>query len=52
MTYFQEDARKSGGAYVKFRGKLKKIDEYTRRLIFTDGTAIYIDDILSLSADA
>ena len=52
VTHFEQDVRKSGGAYVKFRGKLKKIDEYTRRLIFTDGTAIYIDDILSLSADA
>lgn len=52
VTYFQEDVRKSGGAYVKFRGNLKKLDEYTHRLIFTDGTAIYIDDILELEPDA
>lgn len=52
VTFFEQDARKSGGDYVKFRGNLKKIDEYQRRLIFADGTAIYIDDILALNADA
>lgn len=52
VTYFQEDARKNGGAYVKYRGNLKKIDEYERRLIFTDGNAIYIGDILELEPDA
>lgn len=51
VTFFEQDVRKNGGAYVKFRGNLKKIDEYQRRLIFTDGTAIYIDDILTLSGD-
>ncbi len=51
VTFFEQDARKNGGAYVKFRGNLKKIDEYRRLLSFTDGKEIYIEDILDLSAD-
>lgn len=51
VTFFEQDVRKNGGAYVKFRGNLKKIDEYRRLLSFTDGKEIYIEDILDLSAD-
>ena len=48
ITYFQPDARKSGGTYVTAVSSAKKIDEYERVVIMTDGTAIPIDEIISI----
>ncbi|HBR07880.1 MAG TPA: hypothetical protein DD735_03155 [Clostridiales bacterium] len=48
ITYFQPDMKKSGGAYVTAIGTVKKIDEYERIVIMTDGTAIPIDEIISI----
>lgn len=48
VTYFVPDGRKSGGSYVTHTGNVKRIDEYERRLIFTDGADIPIDDIFSV----
>ena len=45
VTYFRPDSRKQGGAYVTVSGKVKKIDEYTQSLVFTDGTAIQLQKI-------
>ena len=45
VTYFQPDLRKAGGAYVQKRGRVKKLDPYTRSVLFTDGMAVAIDDI-------
>ncbi len=46
ITYFQPDAKKNGGAYVTAAGTVKKIDE--RVIVMTDGTAIPIDEIISI----
>ena len=51
ITYFQPDTKKSGGAYVTVVGKVKKIDEYGRAVLMTDGTAISIDEILSIDEE-
>ncbi len=48
VTYFQPDARKNGGTYRKFRGRVKKIDEYNRMIFFADQTAVPIDDLYSI----
>ena len=45
VIYFLPDARKAGGAYTTAAGAVKKLDEYERRLIMADGTAIPIGDI-------
>lgn len=37
VTYFLPDERKSGGTYLSVTGKLKRIDEYERMMILTDG---------------
>ena len=42
VTWFLQDERKQGGAYVSFTGKVKKIDIYREQLLFDDGTAIPI----------
>lgn len=50
ITYFVPDERKSGGKYLTVDKKLKKIDNICRKMIMTDGTEIYADDVLRLSA--
>ena len=45
VTYFQPDLRKFGGAYVQKSGRVKKLDAYSRAIVFTDGMAIRIEDI-------
>ena len=49
LTWFRADDRKEGGAYVPYTGNLKKIDEYNRVLIFTDGTRISIDTLTEIN---
>lgn len=51
VTYFQPDARKAGGAYVTRTGRLKRIDTYARTLIFTDKTAIALDDLYDIDGE-
>ena len=51
ITYFQPDERKSGGSYITVCGRIKKIDEYNRQIIFVDGTVLPIDHIFSIQGD-
>ena len=51
VVFFKEDERKAGGAYSTVTGVLKKIDEYSERLVFTDGTAVPFSDILSIEEE-
>jgi hypothetical protein len=48
ITYFQPDPKKDGGAYITSIGTVRKINEYDRRILMSDGTAIPMDDILSI----
>ena len=47
ITYFQPDAKKTGGAYVTAVSSVKKIDIYERVVVMTDGTVIPIDEIIA-----
>lgn len=51
VTYFCPDERKSGGAYVRVSGKVRKIDPYAQTLMFEDRMAIPIDSIYEIEAD-
>ena len=51
ITYFLPDKRKTGGEYVTVMGVIKRIDEYERRVIFTDNSFIPIDDIYEIEGD-
>ena len=51
VTYFVPDERKSGGAYVTVTGQVKKVDEFERLLILTDGTKIPLDEILDMEGE-
>ena len=50
VTHFVADKKKSGGAYVKHTGVIKKIDEYERVVVFTDKTSISIDNIYEINS--
>ena len=51
FTYFEPDIKKDGGAYVTISGKVKKIDDYSRRILLADGTALLIEHIYSISGE-
>ncbi len=48
ITYFQPDEKKAGGAYITAAGTVKKIDEYERVVLMSDGTAISVDEIIRI----
>ena len=50
ITYFQPDERKEGGAYITVTGKVRRIDEVNRVLVFEDGRTVGIDVIINLNA--
>ena len=50
VTFFVPDKKKAGGAYMTVAGNLKKVDEYERMMIFTDGTKIPLDDIAEIGS--
>lgn len=51
LTWFQPDARKSGGAYVTATGILKRVDSYAGEVVLADGRRIPIEDILDWSRE-
>ena len=50
VTYFVPDEKKSGGAYSTATGFLKRIDEYERELVLTDGRKIQLDAIFDIES--
>ena len=51
ITYFEPDKKKKGGAYIDVTGIVKRIDEYERLVIMSDGKKIPIDDIYGLDSN-
>ena len=51
IVYFQDDSRKSGGAYRTVTGKLRKIDTHSQIIILTDETVISFSQIYQINAD-
>jgi hypothetical protein len=48
ITYFEEDLRKTGGAYVSVTGRVGKISAYERSVIMEDGLEIPFEDVLEI----
>ncbi len=48
VVHFVADKRKSGGAYRSFTGKLVRMDELEREMIFADGTRIKTSDVIEI----
>ncbi|MCD7764909.1 MAG: YolD-like family protein [Lachnospiraceae bacterium] len=48
ITYFIPDERKGGGEYRTVTGVVKKLNEFHRTLVMTDGTRISVEEIVEL----
>lgn len=48
VTYFKPDGNKEGGEYLTVSGRIKKLDDYERRLVLENGVSIPIDDIYDI----
>ena len=48
VVYFRPDARKSGGAYVRHTGRLKRVEEHRSALVMADGAAIELGRICDI----
>ncbi len=51
ITYFIPDNKKQGGKYQNVTGNIKRIDNYNKYIILTNGIRISIDEIIDISAD-
>lgn len=51
ITFFVPDEKKAGGAYMTKSGNLKKIDEFERVMLLTDGTKIPLDDVVEIESE-
>ncbi|NLK71189.1 MAG: hypothetical protein GX286_07140 [Clostridiales bacterium] len=51
FTYFAPDENKLGGAYISKMGNVRRVDEYDRVVIFTDGVKIPIDSIIDINGE-
>lgn len=48
ITYFAPDRKKSGGAYLKTEGFIRKYDSFARKIIMSDKETIDIDAVVSV----
>ena len=57
VVYFVPDAKKDGGSYQEYTGKMRQLDPVERKLVFlaanerSAGKEISIDDILEIHGD-
>ena len=51
ITFFQPDARKSGGVYRTIQSTVKRIDTFDRVVCLSSGERIGIDDIYDIDSD-
>lgn len=51
IIYFEPDKLKSGGKYVEISGNVKRIDDVTRKIIFTNRKEIPIDSVVDIDCD-
>lgn len=49
ILWFRYDPRKTGGEYITHTGQVKKVDTYNRQMLFTDGSAVPLEEIFSIS---
>lgn len=48
ITYFEPDSQKSGGIHLSITGRIRRVDEVNRQIIFTDRTTIAMDSICEI----
>lgn len=48
VTYFEADHQKSGGKYITYQNKVKRIDAVEQNIVFTDKTKMKITNVLNI----
>ena len=48
LTFYLPDKKKPGGAVLTHEGRVEAVDEAKRRLLFADGTAVSMDNVLAV----
>ena len=48
ITYFVPDNRKSGGEYLTVTGRVRRVDDHNREIVFVDGMTVGIDDVWNI----
>ena len=51
ITHFEPDIKKDGGAYLNTTGTVKRIDEFEKVIILTDGRIISIERIFDIQSE-
>lgn len=51
ITHFTADLKKDGGSYTVTEGNFKRIDEFERLIVLTNGARISIDDVFDISLE-
>ena len=51
FIHFEPDIKKDGGAYPKTTGTVKKIDDFEKEIILTNGTIISIEHIYEIESE-
>ena len=51
ITHFEPDSKKYGGAYLDTTGTVKRIDNFKREIVLTDGTVILIESIYDIECE-
>ena len=51
FTHFEPDIKKDGGAYLNTTGTVKRIDEFEKVMILTDGRIISIERIFDIRGE-
>ncbi|MBQ7861930.1 MAG: hypothetical protein IJ349_07000 [Clostridia bacterium] len=51
ITHFEPDIKKDGGAYLSTTGTVKRIDEFKREILMTDGRIISIERISDIEGE-
>ncbi|MBQ5320020.1 MAG: hypothetical protein J6K17_13070 [Oscillospiraceae bacterium] len=52
ITYFVPDELKEGGKYVTVKGHVRIIDEYSKEIVFVDGTRLRLEVVSEIKTDS
>ena len=48
ITDFVRDNHKSGGEYLTVKGRVRRVDDHNREIVFADGMTVGIDDVWNI----
>ena len=49
ITDFVRDNHESGGEYLTVKGRVRRVDDHNREIVFVDSMTVAIDDVFVIS---